>query len=404
MSMDRDADGRAATAVAGFVILAAVGAMLYLSSCGGGEPAETASAGASAGAVRGEAGSPSPYGDCSTVESSLAAVQSALSAAEPGATVCVSDGSYGRLSLDETKAAPGVTVRAEHPGKARIAGAVLQGSELTIARFDVSDEVSVEPGSTGMTIDHNRISGGYFGVIAGPTTSTDVTDVTITGNQFVGPFGEDAIRLNRYHDGPDANRYGILIEGNEITGVRENGSHSDCLQSNWGGDNLYFKRNYVHDDRCQGFFIKDQPEAIRNIVFDDNLMLRNAAPCDPPGSSCGPPVTVQIFGPTDGVSVTHNTIWTSADLSPFTLREGPFGKVTIADNAIFRGWSDWKGGFPEYTEKSNTVCRWESTMPPLSASSRQDCSPPFADPARDDYRLPSGDGVDWRPADQHYGP
>ena len=50
----------------------------------------------------------------------------------------------------------------------------------------------------------------------------------------------------------------MLIEGNEITGVRENGNHSDCLQTVWVGDHLVFRKNYLHDNRCQGFFVKDQ--------------------------------------------------------------------------------------------------------------------------------------------------
>ena len=33
-----------------------------------------------------------------------------------------------------------------------------------------------------------------------------------------------------------------------------------------------------------------------------------------------------------------------------------------------------------------------------------DCTPPFQDPSTDDYRLPDGRGVDWAPAEEHYGP
>ena len=50
----------------------------------------------------------------------------------------------------------------------------------------------------------------------------------------------------------------MLIEGNEITNVRENGNHSDCLQTVWVGDHLIFRKNYLHDNRCQGFFVNDQ--------------------------------------------------------------------------------------------------------------------------------------------------
>jgi hypothetical protein len=349
--------------------------------------------------------SPRPHrGHCSRVVSSPSAARSAVSAAKGGAVICMANGTYGEISLAASKART-VTLRSQHPGRATIRGANLAGSHLSLARFNVVSDINVRPRASKITIQFNRISGGYFGVNAGPTTSTYISDTTIRGNRFVGPFGEDAIRLNRYHDSDDANPYGILIEGNEITGVRENGNHSDCLQSVWGGDDLYFRRNYLHNNRCQGFFVKDQPGPISNIVFKQNLMLRNAAPCDPPGSDCGPPAIWQVFGPTAGITVAHNTIWTPANESPFALREGPFGRLTIAGNVIYRVWSDWSGGFPNHTEKNNTICRREGTFPAASGSTRRTCSPGFVNPARDDYRLRRGDeGIDWRPAKQHYGP
>jgi hypothetical protein len=340
---------------------------------------------------------------CSVTVSGLDAVQSAVTAAEPGATVCLRDGSYAKLALDAVKSGADVTVRAENPGQATIAGADLSGSHLALAQFEITDEVTIQPGSRKISILHNRIGGGYFGVEAGPTTTSSISDTTIRGNKFVGPFGEDAIRLNRYHDSGDRDPYGVLVEGNEITNVRENGNHSDCLQSVWGGDHLYFRRNYLHDNRCQGFFVNDQPAAIAGVVIQNNLMLRNAAPCDPPGSRCGPPLIVQIFGPTRGIRIRDNTIWTPEDDSPVALREGPFGKVAIAGNVIFRAWSDWSGGFPRFSAPHNLVCIWEG-LPRLGPRSHRDCSPGFLDPAHDDYRLRSGAGIDWAPAGRHYGP
>jgi hypothetical protein len=105
--------------------------------------------------------------------------------------ICVGDGSYGELELEASAGRPGVTVRAEHPGKATIAGALLAGSHIVLSHFDIQGEVEIEPGSVGMVVRHNRIHGGYFGVDAGPTTTTTVNDVSIVGNRFVGPFGED---------------------------------------------------------------------------------------------------------------------------------------------------------------------------------------------------------------------
>ncbi len=334
----------------------------------------------------------------------LPALAAAAAGAEAGDVLCLRNGSYGELDLAHRGPGPNLVVRAKDPGGASIDGATLSGSHLALSHFAITDEVTIEPGSRKISVLHNRISGGYFGVEAGPTTSTHISDTTIAGNSFVGPFGEDAIRLNRYHDSGDRDPYGVLVEGNEITNVRENGNHSDCLQSVWGGDGLFFRRNYLHDNRCQGFFVNDQPAAIRRIVLADNLMLRNAAPCDPPASDCGPPSIVQIFGPTRGITITGNTIWTSGNDSPVALREGPFGAVSFSGNAIYRGWSDWGGGWPHFRQQKNLVCKWEGTLPRLSRGSRRDCTPGFADPSHDDYRLRSGAGVDWAPGDRHYGP
>ncbi|HEX5712082.1 MAG TPA: right-handed parallel beta-helix repeat-containing protein, partial [Solirubrobacterales bacterium] len=341
---------------------------------------------------------------CAATVASLGAVQAAVDAAEPGSSVCLRDGEYGELSLSAEKSGGDVVVRAENPGKATLAGADLRGSHLALAHFDIAGGVTIEPGSRKISVLHNRIHDGYFGVEAGPTTNVNIADTTIRGNKFVGPFGEDAIRLNRYHDSGDPDPYGVLIEGNEITNVRENGNHSDCLQSVWGGNSLYFRRNYLHDNRCQGFFINDQPAPVRKVVIENNLMLRNAAPCDPPGSQCGPPLILQIIGPTRGIRLARNTVWTPEDDSPVALREGPFGAVAVRDNVIFRGWSDWEGGFPRFREAGNLVCRWESTLPRLSSQSRRSCRPGFLDPAKDDYRVEGGPGVTWAPAGQHYGP
>jgi hypothetical protein len=341
---------------------------------------------------------------CDRTLGNLNELRSQTAKAAAGSVICLRDGSYGELDLEREGSGADVTVRAANPGGATIAGADLSGSHLALAEFDVDGKVTVEPGSRKISVLHNRIGGGYFGVEAGPTDTTYISDTTITGNRFVGPFGEDAIRLNRYHDSGDHDPYGVLIEGNEISGVRENGNHSDCLQSVWGGDGLYFRRNYLHDNRCQGFFINDQPAPVRNVVVDDNLMLRNAAPCAPPNSGCGPPSIVQIFGPIRGLRITDNTVWTKDNDSPLALREGPYGRIAIHGNLLYRGWSDWSGPWRHYSEHDDTVCRWEGTLPRLDPSSRRDCSPAFADPGHDDYRVPSGAGVDWSPGAQHYGP
>lgn len=341
-----------------------------------------------------------PLPACTEVASGLTALQSAVSSSAPGAVVCLAAGSYGTLALNASEAAPGVMVRAEVPGRSTLAGVTMQGSYLTVAGFDISGEVEVEPGSSEMSVEHNRISGGYFGVDAGPTTTTTVDDVAIVGNQFVGPFGEDAIRLNRYHDG-DGDGVGALIEGNEITNVRENGNHSDCLQTVWVGDHLVFRKNYLHDNRCQGFFVKDQSSPVNGITVENNLFLRDHAPCAPEAPGCGQPSIFQVFGPYTAFTMTNNTIWDGEVQTSFQNGSSP--DSVIANNVIGRLWTSTP---IEGVYEDNTRCKREEAAGgswPTPIGEVVDCNPPFANPAQDDYRLANGRGVDWAPATQHYG-
>jgi hypothetical protein len=338
---------------------------------------------------------------CTVTLPTIAAVQSAVAAAVPGAVVCLANGSFGKLNLNAKPPAE-VVVQPATPGGATIAGATLSGSNLTLSGFNVvGDEVDIMPGSDHMTVEYNRISGGYYGVVGGPTDSTYVSDFTIRGNKFVGNFGEDAIRLNRYHDGPDADPYGALIEGNEITGVVEDGNHNDCLQTVWGGDHLYFLRNYIHGNNCQGFFVKDQDQNIDTLVVEDNLLIDHNLPCQP-ASLCPTWVLtpVQIYGPATNQIFRNNTIWVPDKDGQTWWRGSGLNGVQIDHNVIYHGTSDTT--IAGYSESNNIVCKWD--MPALSPTSQRNCNPPFANPAAKDYRLNNGIGVDWAPADQQYGP
>ena len=139
---------------------------------------------------------------CTTTVSSTAAVQTALNAAPAGSSICLSDGTYGKLSLTATKTTPGVTIRAQNPGQSIINGASLSGAYLTIAQFKTTDEIITQNNSDHMTIQHNFITGGYMGATTGPGTynSQRVTNITVRGNRFVGPLGEDGIRANQYNN------------------------------------------------------------------------------------------------------------------------------------------------------------------------------------------------------------
>ena len=353
-----------------------------------------------------------PPAACTGTASSVSAAQSAVSSAGPGAVICLTEGTYGKVNLTGSKAAPGVTLRAANPGTTTIDGADISGSGLTLAYFNVTDEVEVEEGSSLITIQDNKITGGYFGVDACNSDSTTCNDVKIIGNKFQGPYGEDGIRANRYHDA-NGDGLGLLVEGNEFTGIVENGNHSDCLQSVWTGDNLVFRKNYLHDNRCQGFFVKDQNSLcgsgssgvcgpVQGIRVEDNLFLRNQQPCAASAPGCGQPVILHIFGPYTGAVISHNTVWGDGMTSLLALREGVAAGTRVEDNAIYRFWTDTNAA--PATFQNNTYCMMEGTWPGSRPGSSVECAPAFANTATDDYRLPSGRGVDWAPSEVHFGP
>jgi hypothetical protein len=349
----------------------------------------------------------SPASKCTSAVSSTSAAQSAVSSATTGSVICLTNGTYGKVTLSASKAAPGVTLRAQNPGGATIESASLSGSHLTLARFVIPNGVVIQPGANAMTVEHNRITGGSEGIDACPTEKTYCSEERIIGNQLIGPFGEDAIHANRYH--------GLYVEGNEITGVRENGAHSDCLQTVWRGDHIVFRKNYLHDNRCQGFFVKDQtlstPEIpggpVEGINVEDNLFLRNHEPCGAPlgASECGQPMYFQLVGPYTGLVMKRNTIWGDGADSIAAFREGTGSDSLIESNVIYRLWTDTN--MSPATLRNNTVCERETSAGgswSTPTGETKSCSPSFANTAADDYRISGERGVDWAPAEVHFGP
>jgi len=342
-------------------------------------------------------------GKCGVPQRSLEGLQDAVENAGDGDVVCLADGSYGKLELGDAGTGPArVTVRPAHPGKATLAGAELGRSKLTLARFVVTDSIDVEPGTVGVTVAHNRVTGGYLGVDAGPTDTVTVNDVAIVGNEFVGPFGEDAIRLNRYHDA-NGDGVGALVEKNEFTNVRENGNHSDCLQTVWVGDHLVFRGNYLHDNRCQGFFVKDQASPIRGIRIEDNLIVRNDADCAPGADGCGAPSDLQVFGPYSGLTMRRNTIWGNGAIAAFQEADGT--RARIERNVVYKFWTSSDLSAARF--RDNTRCQRQSSdgsWPVHVVGEVVSCSPHLLAPQLDDYRVHGDRGVTWAPGERHFGP
>lgn len=362
--------------------------------------------------------------NCTTTVSSTAAAQTALSNASTGSTICISNGNYGDLTLNSNKSAPGVTVRAQNPGQTTLASASISGSYITVSQFNFTGQITIERNAHHITIFRNSITGGYMGILANPGTYNyeRVKDITIRGNKIYGPLGEDGIRANQYDDG-DGDGKGLLVEGNEFTKIIENGNHSDCLQTVWLGDDLIFKYNYLHDNRCQGFFVKDHGTlntaygdigVLNNIKVENNLFTRNNEPCAPQDPNCGQPSYFQIISPVNNLSMTKNTIW-GGDLNT-TLRNmdsdtsksyNAWGPISVTNNVINRIWSDFPSIFGSNYSASNNIRgnTYNGSWPTTGFTANN--NPGFPGPtlaAGDDFRLNNGNGVTWKPSDCIFGP
>jgi hypothetical protein len=342
--------------------------------------------------------------DCNQTVNSISAAQSALGSASTGAVVCLANGTYGGISLNSSKAAPGVTLTAANPGGATIGSVSVSGSGYTISRFVIDGEVSISRNVDRTVVDHNRIlSGGHYGVFVCTAEPPDqCEDTKITGNFFDGKMNEDQIRANVFHDG-NGDGIGLLVEGNEFRGNTERGGHNDVFQSVWVGDHLVFRKNYLHDFGGQGFFVKDQGKAIDGFIANNNLIVDQDLPCEPSSLCSGYQLSPwQVYGPIANGEMSHNTVgWGSGGGT--AVLTGTYTNIDFSDN-VFNRLSDTNGGgsVPSLSGSNNTYCEnsgWD--VPPGTA---KDCAPAFLDPAAGDYRLANGRGIDWVPSQQHYGP
>jgi hypothetical protein len=347
---------------------------------------------------------PPPTAGCTSTVSSVSAAQSALSSASPGQTVCLVNGTYGGLSLSQPKGAPGVTLTAANPGGATTGSVQVTASGYTISRFVIDGGISISRNVDRTIVDHNHIlAGNHYGVFVCTAEPPDQCDDTeITNNFFDGAMSEDQVRANVFHDG-DGDGVGLLVEGNEFKGNTERGSHNDAFQTVWVGDHLVFRKNYLHDFGGQGFFVKDQSPAINGFIANNNLIVRQNLPCEPASLCSGYQLSPwQVYGPLANGEMSHNTVAWGGGGGTAVLT-GTYTNVDFSNN-VFNNLSVTNGGgtTPTMTGTNNTYCNSSGWgVPP---GSTKDCDPAFLNPAANDYRLANGRGVDWTPAEQHYGP
>jgi Right handed beta helix region len=316
-------------------------------------------------------------------------------AAQPGESVSLpnvsieNDASFLRFEGLHLTGGSDVTFRVEEGDSHDIQ---LVGSDVL---SDAGDAVDLRWGASGILIEGNRINsrpggagGGGNGISLtsttrrpgvpdpGATVHPPVRNVVIRNNYFES-IGTDAIR--------PANFDNLVVEGNEITGVNENGSHNDVMQTVWGGDHFIFRNNYVHDNEGQGFFIKDGE--VTDVDFVNNVFVRNT----------GNGYQFNVYD-TIGLRVLNNTIWDNQ--ANMILRNG-LRNVVMRNNLIQRldsAASDGAELRASWSEDHNLIggsTSWSFRGPhDLSGS------PAFVNAGARDYRLTAASaGVDAGSAD-----
>jgi hypothetical protein len=255
--------------------------------------------------ARGAAGAAAPA-------TPLCSITRALAAAPPGAKVLVRAGSYpalsagGRRTSSVTVAAygaeavslPSISI-AGGAGFLRFEGLHLTGAgrgaaftigdnahdiQLVSTEVDDSDDaIIVRPGASNVLFEGNDISsrapGATNGGIGLAFASTSTLPGSPPGEENDPPISNVTIRNNHFHDiGIDAirpsNFVNLVVEGNDMEGVKENGEHCDVLQVTFGGRGFVFRDNYIHDNQGQGLFIKDGE--VTNALVENNVFVHNS--------------------------------------------------------------------------------------------------------------------------------
>ncbi|MEA2134144.1 MAG: hypothetical protein QOC68_2053 [Solirubrobacteraceae bacterium] len=351
----------------------------------------------------------------------LCSIPRAIAVAPAGGTVAVRAGRYPALSarghsrgkpvtvtghghvvVDAVQVPGGAgNVRLDHltiPGGVHLAEG--GAHDVTISRSEISargDAVSLNWGTHDVRIERNHISAGGDGIVfnsqshrpgapnPGAPELAPISRVLIRGNHLDG-IGTDALR--------PANFKHVVIEGNEINGLREEGEHSDVLQVVMGGDDLVFRRNFVHDNTGQGFFIKDG--LVRNARVEENVFVHNQLRGPSPAGFASAGFQIAIYE-TTGLRLLRNTVWAN-DLN---VALGGNVRDAVVRGNLFEDMvadTDAGGRVPSVRQDYNLIAGgWN-----WGARGRHDISrrPRFVDPARLDYRLaPGSAGIDSGAAD-----
>ena len=342
-------------------------------------------------------------------------VSRAVATAAPGSTIVLAGGSYPALTAPSgTRSAPvtiaaaegqtvtmpsvnvpngasnlrfdGVNLTGDGGGPAFNIGDGAHDIQLVNSKvFDTGDAIIVRPGVYNVLFENNDISsrapGASNGGIALAFASTSTLPGSPPGEENDPPISNVTIRNNTFHDiGSDAirpsNFVNLVVEGNDISGVKENGEHCDVFQVTFGGRDLIFRDNYIHDNQGQGLFIKDGQ--VTNARVENNVFVHNSLE-----------ITVQFYD-TINLQLFNNTVWDNA--ANVQLRQGI--RNVLVRNNLFQDLTvdSTSEAAAQVTQDYNVIGggNWGARGPHDIKG-----SPKFVNAAGYDYRLAAGSpGID----------
>jgi hypothetical protein len=167
-------------------------------------------------------------------------------------------------------------------------------------------EIIIAAGVDGTVIEHNHISGGGEGIVAGGVNCSipngplyegcesqpAFTNTLIAYNDIEGPFLEDPIHTSNFK--------GLTIERNWLHGFKETGNHTDGWQNVWGGEEAVFRHNVISNFVGESTLLKDGD--VTNLKYEDNLIRESGVDEAAPEGEA----ELQTFG-VHGMELMHNT-------------------------------------------------------------------------------------------------
>jgi hypothetical protein len=247
-------------------------------------------------------------------------------------------------------------------------GLTVSGASRHIEMVDGSlRAVSLQAGADSVVLEGNSLTNpnGTGINFSSDSSRPAVSNVTIRGNRIDG-IAVDAIQAKNFRN--------LTVEGNEFANVRRpagSTAHPDVLQTVFGGENLVFRDNYVHDYDAQGFFIADGQ--VTDVVVENNLFEGHEGPMSP----------VRIADAVD-VRFVNNTV------RGLTRFSGGSRNVTIKNNLIQTLQKDTSGGLTVAYQDYNLI---ESG--PRSGAHDIGGTPRFVNSSAGDFDLAAGSpGID----------